>query len=240
MATGFGNWQKDHWMPNIKKASLWEPQAREVRNSARSLSIDIGSLRSDTTSRKDSSIKKLYNELIAFKKKCLQVDEDVQKALEAEAIVINNDYIGLQAENEFIHYMADLPVISYLAGLSALENKVVRFENFVVTYCEMISGSISDDFSEKFPILINQNTKHLKGGEQLEINAGVGYFSMSSAPHITIDGKYIPITERAVAEYKLIAPNVPGKHFVPIKILYTEPDGLKKAFDYNLEYFVDP
>jgi hypothetical protein len=73
----------------------------------------------------------------------------------------------------------------------------------------------------------------------MQIQAGVGAFTVMNKPEITIDNKKIQIDDsRGVALYKFKSPLKTGKYTVPVKIEYTDVDGTKKTVMGKVEYTV--
>ncbi len=85
------------------------------------------------------------------------------------------------------------------------------------------------------------NSSCVKAGDIIEINAGVGSFSVQSQPKFTIDGKLISVNENGIMVYKFKTPLIAGKYNKPIKMEYTKPDGTRELMTKNIEYTViDP
>lgn len=78
----------------------------------------------------------------------------------------------------------------------------------------------------------------MQKGEIIEINAGVGAFSIKAEPNIVINGKHIDINSDGVAIYKFKSSSKPGKHYVPVSIEFIKPDGQKIKVEKKIEYTV--
>jgi gliding motility-associated protein GldM len=75
-------------------------------------------------------------------------------------------------------------------------------------------------------------------GEEIEITAGVGAYSKSSAPVISINGAGVSLGEEGFASYKMTASSV-GSHSVPVRISYmNQVTGKQEVLEKNVEYTV--
>ncbi len=121
--------------------------------------------------------------------------------------------------------------------LNTLKNKALLLENKIVGFCKMKTEGGCILRFDKFSALIGQNTNQLKRGEILEISAGVGTYSMAAQAKISFDGIIIP-TINGVANYKLKANVPPGKHAIPVNIVYTNENGETVTRKFNIDYTV--
>lgn len=211
---------------------LWEPKAKITKLLSESLQKEIYILKDSINFINIERIQKFHNELVKYRKVCEEVNEVLKMKLEDNPIIKENEllkFLQEKSQNQNI-----------ILTLNTIENSVINMENEVLKFCNNSSDYIRDDFSISTSVMVNQNSKHLKAGEILEVNAGVGIFSRATMPKFFIAGKEYPVTKQGVLEYKLIAPNEIGKHIVPMTITYIQQDGLKETVEYKLEYFVDP
>lgn len=82
---------------------------------------------------------------------------------------------------------------------------------------------------DSYAAIVGQNSNYLMPKE-LEIKAGIGAFSKSSVPVISIGGSTIPIGTEGYALYKTEAGGV-GSHSVPVRIsFFNQTTGKNKRF----------
>ena len=121
--------------------------------------------------------------------------------------------------------------------LDKLKIDVLLSENAIARFCDIHVASTVDRF-DRFDLLVSINTQVAAPGDNIELTAGVGAFSVSAGPKITIAGKGIPINEDGVAIYSMRASKQPGRHSIPVTIQFTQPDGKKATVMKNVHYRV--
>ena len=88
---------------------------------------------------------------------------------------------------------------------------------------------------------MGQSSSCVKAGNDIQITAGIGSFSLEAQPTFSVDGKAIKSDVDGVMIYKFKTPLKAGDYFKPVKIEYTKPDGTRESKEYNIEYSViDP
>ncbi len=118
-------------------------------------------------------------------------------------------------------------------------NTISIIAHKAISYCNLQASPGCILRYEQFSVLIGQNSKHFKSGDQIEITAGVGSFSRAANPKITIDNKLLKINDIGYAEFKKDIQGSRGKYIIPIVISYYSPDGLQKTTKHEVEYFID-
>ncbi|MEJ7684300.1 MAG: GldM family protein [Segetibacter sp.] len=74
-------------------------------------------------------------------------------------------------------------------------------------------------------------------GQELVITAGVGAFSKSARPSISIDGAGMPLNPQGVAEYKTTVGG-PGSYSKKVRITFIKPDGTPGSLEKEVPYTV--
>src|SRR5262249_7161297 len=82
------------------------------------------------------------------------------------------------------------------------------------------------------------SSSYVKSGQSVDVTAGIGQFSATVRPKITIDGKAINLSGGDIAEYHFVANGKPGKHVIPITYEITKPDGAKLYIGKKVEYII--
>jgi hypothetical protein len=124
--------------------------------------------------------------------------------------------------------------------LTMFENNVKVMENKFVEFCfNKIGSTDGPEFFTKIGALVGQSTNIIKAGDQMQIYAGVGSFSVACKPIITIDKKvFQPTYSEGVVSYKFKTPIKAGKYIVPVIIDYIGEDGSKRQLKNKIEYTV--
>jgi hypothetical protein len=184
----------------------------------------------------------LYKKLQQFKQDILAVDPELNKQFSDNLIIITSEFEQIESKKKDFSktFFEDVPVITALAMLRKFENNVRVLENKFVEYCyNKIGSTDGEGFFTKINSMISQSTNIIKAGDQMQIQAGVGAFSVSSKPVITINGKvFKPDYNDVTALYKFKTPLKAGKYSVPVKIEYTGYDGTKHVITQKVAYTV--
>ena len=83
-------------------------------------------------------------------------------------------------------------------------------------------------------------SSYVKKGQTISLTAGIGDFINPSDAKVIINGTQVNQPLDKPAEFKMVANGAPGKHFIPIKIEFTRPDGVIATFEKKLEYEIAP
>ncbi|MBK6379815.1 MAG: hypothetical protein IPF72_08800 [Chitinophagaceae bacterium] len=245
-------------------AMVWQPKALAVRSYSDSVikyirqlkeelkdetgfsnPIDRGSFKEDNIPTVNHYFKEhkkgeeLFNRLIEYKRNVLAVDSQLNYEFKNNIGVFAAGFDEKKdGPKEFTKiFFGEIPVIAAMAMLSKFENNVKIIENEFIMFCHSKSHHfmIIDDFPQP---LISQSKSYVKGGEQIEITAGIGSYSAVVQPKFFINGNVISPDDQPIAVYKLKAINKPGKYYVPVKIEFTKADGAKETMEKNIEYTV--
>lgn len=179
--------------------------------------------------------KGLYDSLEKYERDMLTIDSEINNEFKNNFISSTRIYPG---KDNFIQtFFANIPVIGALAMLSKFENDTKIMENQFVSYCHNKSSPVMiiDDFVAP---LVSQSSTNVKGGDEIEITAGVGAFSTVMKPVISIRGKSLQLGEDGTALYKLKAPLEPGKYSLPVTFQYTKADGTSGVMIKEVGYTV--
>jgi gliding motility-associated protein GldM len=179
--------------------------------------------------------KELQDRLLKYKDDMLAIDPEFFNMFGHTIINVSDSFF----EKGFTKtYFENIPVIAAIALLRKYQSDIGNTECQFLKFClnKTHPNVIVDDFISP---LISQSSKYLKGGEEIEIEAGIGAFSVVMSPEITINGKtFTPNESAGLAKYKFKTPLKPGKYFIPVKIEYIAPDGTKQEIEKKVEYTV--
>jgi hypothetical protein len=186
-----------------------------------------------------SKAEELHKKLQQYKQDILSVDPELNKQFSKSSIIITREYeLDENKQKDFTKTFFDgVPVITAFAMLRKFENNVRVLENEFITYCNFKIADYNDGFT-MFSTLIGQSSNYVKGGDKIEINAGVGVYSLNSNPKVIIMEKEIDCKTNGFATYKFTTPLKAGKYSVPVKIEYFNIDGTRRSATNKIEYTV--
>lgn len=133
-------------------------------------------------------------------------------------------------------YFRMVPTVAAITILSKFQNDIKTTENKIVAFCHEQVGVVEYKFDAYRPI-VGQSSKYLMPGQELEITAGLGAFSKTNRPNITIGGTPVQLDEEGVANYKTAGGGI-GNHTVPVVVSFTDQDGNKQVKSYDVTYTV--
>ena len=247
-----------------EQASVWQPKAEYIQQLSADITNYIEGLKSDLN--KEAGFKKenagevikeddmgavarifgekkkgeeLYKKLVKFKENMLGADERMKQVFENNIVLVTKSFdADLDDKKDLTRYLfTDIPLIAALAMLDMIENNVRNMENEFVTYCYYQIGTGYGGY-DSFSLIIGQSSNIVKGGDEIEITAGVGAFSTAANSTFIINRLKIPANVDGVAIYKFKAPLKPGKYLLPVKADYIKADGTKGSFARKIEYTV--
>lgn len=244
-----------------EKASIWYPKAKQVQDLSKDMYSYIDALRNrihreagfDPIKNGDSSFKqdnlevatrimmkegegpKLFNKLKQYKENLMRVVPE----FDAKNLQINLDMPQVQDksnktwESAYFHMV---PTIAAMTILRKFQNDVKTSENKMVTFCHEQVGKVILKF-DAFEAIVGQNSKYFMPGQDIEITAGLGAFSKTKLPNVSIGGSAVPLNEKGMAVYKVAAGGI-GQHTIPVTVSFTDQDGKPQTRTIPVEYTV--
>jgi gliding motility-associated protein GldM len=134
------------------------------------------------------------------------------------------------------NYFHMTPTIAAITILSKFQSDVKNSESQMVDYCYKQIGSVKVVYNQ-FEAFAGTNATYLMPGDELEIQAGIGAFSLAAKPDITINGTKLPLNAEGVADYKTKVEGS-GEHNITVNIAYTKPDGTTATIPKVIKYTV--
>jgi hypothetical protein len=233
------------------KAAIWKPRADSVHSLSSKMLEKIGYLKSellrqysknagDKNTFEIAKAQNLFRQLVNYKQRILvTLNSDafadypnMREYLQKDSLmflktlpVLPNKYNLPINEKDWTDSTFDYTdVLSCITMLHVIENNVLVSENQLLHYFYM-QAPVGHAIYERFSAIITLNSSYVKFGDSLEVFAGIGSFSDALQPTIIIDDKKIELNDEGLAVYSFRANKKPGKHFVPVRIIYTKPDG---------------
>jgi gliding motility-associated protein GldM len=219
----------------ILKAADFNPAGKKGDSSFKEDNQDIAT----RIMVKEGKGKELQQKLAAYRAEMLKLVSPEKKAefensLQVDVSMPRNLQGGNKTwEDAYFHMV---PTVAALTILRKFENDVKTTENRVVTHLHEQVGKVEVIF-DAFEAIVGQNSKYLMPGQELEINAGLGAFSKSKVPTITIGGANVPVNEKGMALYKTAAGSI-GQHTIPVTVAFVDQDGKPQTRTFNVEYTV--
>ncbi|MGB3007864.1 MAG: GldM family protein, partial [Chitinophagaceae bacterium] len=188
---------------------------------------------------KEGEGKKLLAALTKYKEDIFKIDTSIRLEFKESLNIDISNPPGQDGKTKAweVSYFHMVPTVAGLTILSKFQNDIKTAENKVVTYCHQKVGEVKVIF-DSYAAIVGQNSNYLMPGQELEIKAGIGAFSKSSVPVISIGGSTIPIGAEGYALYKAQAGGV-GSHSVPVRIsFFNQTTGKNEVQEVTVEYTV--
>ncbi len=248
-----------------EKAAAWKPKAdqavsltKEIYDYIESLKlkmkVEAGFNPADPTSTfKEDNIdvatrimdkqgegEKLKKKLEEYKTKMLAIDDSIGREF-AKTIPMNLEIPKSTTGGNLGNvtwtkaYFNMTPTVAALTMLSKFQNDVKTTENRLVNEFHNKIGQVVVRFDTYKP-LVGANSTYLFPGQELQITAGIGAYSKTALPEISIGGRSIPLDADGVALYKT-AVGVGGGS-VPVVIKYKDQEGNWQTTQTKIDYTV--
>jgi gliding motility-associated protein GldM len=243
------------------KAAVWYPRAVEAQRVSKEAYDYIQTLKNEIISKAGGDMNKntfkadnldiatrmmvdkgkgmeLRAKLEEFKNRLLGINDSIKLEF-ANNLPINLETPKTQSKSNKRWdraYFHMVPTVAALTILSKFQNDIKTSENRVVQFCHNKVGEVVVRF-DTYAAIVGQSATYLMPGQELEITAGVGAFSKSALPTVSIAGQNITLDQDGVARMKTQAGGV-GSRSVPVKIVYTDQDGKQQTIEKNVEYTV--
>lgn len=246
-----------------ERAEIWNAKAQKIKSLSDDISKYIDGLKSNlkteagldpkTGAFKEDALEPstrlfvekkegaaLQKKLAEFKSSLLAVDDSMAKEI-ASALPLNLDppanVNSAAAKGDWGYsYFHMTPTVAALTILSKFQNDVKNSEAIAVDYCHRKTGEVKIIF-DQFQAIASQSSEYMMPNQELTIQGGVGAFSKSAKPTVTIDGQNIPLNADGVAEYKTTVGG-PGDYSKKVVISFTKPDGTPGRLEKEIKYTV--
>lgn len=246
------------------KAETWQPKAIRIRELSKELINYIGELKKILKQEagqkiNDSGIfakdnkeaviqiflneakgKELQDKLERHTKNLFSIDPHIDSAFRKTVVFPSwpDDLSTTKPADIYKVYFEGITTIAALSLLSKFQNDVKIAENKMIAFCYNKCPSTIHICNFESAI-IAQSHSSVRKGEKIEITAGVGSFSWRRAkPEILINGKNVKLEETGVAVCKIKTSTLPGKHYVPVRVSFTDQDLKRQTIEKNIEYTV--
>ena len=246
------------------RALEWYPKAQQTVSISKTLFDYIGTLKSKILTEAGGSLtdpnktfkednleivtrlmvkegegKKLFAALQKYKTDILGIDSSIKTEFEKSLNIDLSNPPGRDGKTKEwdYAYFNMVPTVAGLTILSKFQNDIRTAENKVVAFCHSKVGEVKVIFDAYAPI-IGQSSGYLMPNQELEIKAGIGAYSKTAQPVISINGQGVAIGPEGYASYKTTVTGV-GSHSIPVRISYfNQVTGKTEVAEVPVEYTV--
>lgn len=224
---------------SMDRAKVWYPKASLISEYSTTFYdyLEIIKQKKDIS---NNSIHDVVKKTLAYKKNILATDSSMLFIFGNEFGFINKYawLLGVDTLTTSTLNDKDLTNNSFAAVISMFQNEIRKIENKTIAYCNTHVGCMIDWF-DSYSVIIGQNSKVLQPGHELEIQAGVGAFSRTSQPEVTINNRKVKIGTEGFSTHKIKVSQTPGNYELPVRIKFFNPTtGEKEDHTINIEYTV--
>lgn len=187
--------------------------------------------------------KDLYNNLVKYKADMLGIDSSISAAFSANFPVdmtipksnSGNSKTGDDIKDWTANYFHMTPAVAAITILSKFQNNIKNAENQIVTFCHSKIGEVVVHMDQA-GVLVGQSSNYLMPNDELTITAGVGAYSSTASPTISINGSSVPVTA-GQGTYKTTVSGA-GEHSVNITVNYKDEKGQIQTKTETVKYTV--
>ncbi len=242
------------WMPKAEKAvALTKEISDYIEQLKMKLKVEAGFNPSDPNSSfkednvdvatrvmdKQGEGEKLREKLNQYRKAMLEIDPEVGKMFE-KTLPINTEIpksttrkLGQITWSSAYFHMT--PTVAALTMLSKFQNDVKTTESRLVNEFHNRVGQVVVRF-DAFEPIVGASTTYLFPGQELEVTAGLGAFSKSKLPTVSIAGSPVALNEKGLAVRKIKVGSTSGS--VNVVVNYTDQDGNPQSKTTTINYTV--
>lgn len=181
----------------------------------------------------------LFKQINNYQTYLLFNNKEINETFQKEINLAFKDFLDLKdADNYSKIHLSKMLNNQFYLKLTDLENRINSIKYKSLVFCNNKCDIIRCLNFEKFAAIVGQNSNVFRKGQKVEISVGVGEFSTSAMPNISISNRKIEVSPEGVTIYEFAAPKQKGKYKVPVIIEYTKPDGTKDKKQHTIEYEV--
>lgn len=247
---------------SAERAKIWQPKAEQARKLSTDLISYIDDLKlqlkkeaglrveNGQESFKEDNLdastrlfetngkgEELRNRLEQYKTDMLAIDPAIKKEFENNFPVntippISQEGKQLSFTQSFFHMT---PTIAALTMLSKFQNNIRNAENQIVTYAHNQIGSV-EVHMDQVGVLVGQNSNYLMPGQELVVTAGVGAYSSSATPTISINGTNVPVSGGQGSYRTTVSGS--GEKAVTVRVTFRDENNKLITKDQTVKYTV--
>ena len=234
-----------------EKAQVWYPKAQMVQKLSSQVYNSIEKIKTELLNEKANSKyngkiffrKKeslIYDSLMNYKRKVLDIDSKIDYVFKSSLVAFTPSFDSIDKANSNLieTFFENADIDAAMAMLTRVQNNIRLNENRVIAFCREDCVSMICGFGSCFSTLIGLDRGVVEPGGAIELVAGIGEFNRHTKPEIFVYGNQVALDASALAVYKFKAENRPGKYYVPVKINFTNQDGIQQTIMKDIQYTV--
>ena len=245
-----------------EKAAYWQPRALEAQKLSASMAQYIDELKqklkegaglkivegneSFKEDNLDASTRlfetngkgpELEKKLMDYKESMMKIDSSIRSKFQNNFPVTVDVPKGQEGKvRSFTStYFHMTPTVAALTMLSKFQNNIKNAENQIVTHCHNQIGQVIVHM-DKVGILVGQTSNYLMPGQELTVTAGVGAYSSSSNPRISINGSGTNVIDGR-STYKTTVSGS-GEHSISVNVVFRDENGKDVQKSETVKYIV--
>lgn len=169
----------------------WNKNLQDSVQSYKESNLDASTLLFETKGEGE----KLRMRLEQYKEDMLSIDPTIREKFEKTFPVNTKPPVSQDGKQKdftttFFHMT---PTIAAITMLSKFQNNIRNAESEIVTYAHNQIGAV-EVHMDQVGVLVGTNSTYLMPGQELVVTAGVGAYSSSAAPSISINGQNVPVS----------------------------------------------
>ena len=191
-------------------ASIWMPKAQTTIDKSKAAYDAIEAYKKELLTAKDTSISKenldastrifvdekkgdeIFDKLVKLKADLLAIDPSIAKEF-ANSLPVDIEQSETDKSKWSYKSFHMMPTVASLTILSKLQSDIKTSENKIVAYCHSKVGEVVVKY-DSFSALVGQSSNYLMPGQKIKITGGLGAFSSSNTPTISINGQGVAVT----------------------------------------------
>lgn len=182
----------------------------------------------------------LYDSLIHFQSLMLDIDPELSHQFKGSVYISNiNSDTSQQSFKKFEQiFLSAKSNQAYIGVLSVLENKIRKFENDMITFCDK-KITRHGILGRQYIPLLYQDKSILEGGDSIQITAAFGEITTQNNPEMIVMGKKVSANNTGVMICKVKANYAKGKYPIPVTIDFTDDNtGARATVSKTLYYTI--
>lgn len=231
------------------QANIWQPRAEQAKILSEKLQVYIDSLKAEVKQgaglvMKDgqehyvednlnSSTNLFENQgkgaelkarLYAYKAQLLAIDTAIGKEFATTLPLDIEPPVGDDGKQRDFNraYFHMTPAVAAITVLSKFQNNIANSENKVVAFCQREIGEVQVHL-DKTAVLVSSSADYVMPGDKLVISAGIGAYSSTASPIVSIDGSSVPVSD-GLATHEITASGG-GAHTVHVNVAFKDEHG---------------
>jgi gliding motility-associated protein GldM len=233
-------------------AEIWMPKAQAAIDLSKKAYEEIEAFKKELLTMKDTSISKdnmdastlifvenkkgeeIYDKFIKLKKDLLAIDPEIAKEF-ANGLPVDIAQTEKDKKDWAYRSFHMMPTVASLTILSKLQSDIKTSENKIAAYCHSKVGEVVVKY-DSFSALVGQSSNYLMPGEKIKITGGLGAFSSSNTPSITINGSNVAVTNGQGA-MELDAGGA-GEHTANVTVSFKDQNGVPQTKTETIKWTV--